>query len=214
MAGPWQEALGKLLAAGRAKGETAAHWPVLSNRDASGLILFARSAAAYARDHGLPSATFDEWYQFSLPALGWKGSGDKFALTDAQQTASYERMDELWMAISLLADRLDDAHVPFDLAAVGSPIGSDATYKRLAGDAWATMKAGDDAAAAAAHPKAQAAADNLKAATGRDVAADADAAAKKDKKAKDGGGGGLAILAVLLLLAADDDGRRSRRRSY
>jgi len=200
--GQWSDALAKFKQVAGARGNVpGAALPRLSNRDTSGVLLFARSAAAYERDHGDPSASFD-WYGFALPALGWLKTGDKFIMTDDQMAADYPRAVELWVALDVLATQLDAKGVPFEVSKVGTPAATDNTYRKLAADAWDVMQKSDPASAHAVRPNQ---------APAPASPSDVDAAARKKKS---DGGGGVAVLALLALLALSDDKPRNRRRRY
>jgi hypothetical protein len=129
----------------------------LSNRDAAGLILFARRADKLlkanadplniaAQDRGLFN-----WYANSLQALGWAKRGDRFDMSDAWQKQPYVDPNQLMAELGNLASMLDAAHVPFK---VEDPSGSDAKYRTLALDAYHTMQKLDPASADQHHPPA------------------------------------------------------------
>lgn len=185
------------------RGTTSQGNPIITNREASGLILFARAAAAYGRDHGAPALTFDNWYQLALWTLGWIAPGDKFLMSEEHQLSTTAPHDQLWQAAGDIARKLDDAHVPLAIGAVGSPAGTEQTYKKLATDAWQVMQSADAARAAVTSPP-----------TDGVVRPVAEAARKsKDKDKGSGIGIGGAAVALLLLLAFSDDDNR-KRRSY
>lgn len=114
--------------------------PTLSNREASGLISFARAAFnLYSKTQYLDP--FD-WYGWTLAALGWTKAGDKFAVDTAHQLAAFPRAAELRAALGQLAAQLDGHDLPF--RAVVDPRGTDKGFRQLAKDAWAVMRRAAD----------------------------------------------------------------------
>lgn len=203
---PWQDALAKLRKMGT-RGLSAQGNPIVTNREASGLILFARAAAAYGRDHGAPGLAFDGWYPIALHTLGWNTPGDKFLMGEEHQLSSTAPVDAIWTELARLAAQLDTAKVPLAIGVVGSPSGTDSTYRKLAADAWQVMQASDPSSAQAVKPTSTPRTPDAAVTSPSDV----ETARKKQKDS--GSGGGVAIVAALLLLAfADDDNRNSRRR--
>jgi hypothetical protein len=121
----------------------------MSNRDASGLILFARAAQRVLEAQAdplnvAPSMAFD-WYARSLPALGWVKRGDKFVMTDKWQHAPYADATELLANLSSLASMLDAQGIPFKM--LRSPQGNAESYKQLALDSYHLMQRTDPSAA-------------------------------------------------------------------
>ena len=197
--GAWSDALAKVRTLAATRGNVpGTTLPQITNRDASGLLLFARAATAWARDHGKPDATFD-WYGFALPALGFRATGDKFKIDEAQQLAPYSEAAGLWTALDVLATQFDAAGVPFDVSKVGSPMGSDTSFRKLASDAWDVMKKSDPAAR---EGQTQV----------RDGISTAQATGNVAKKKRDNGSGLGALLLVGALVYALSDEKRTHRR--
>lgn len=136
----WSEALKKF------------YKPKLTNREAAGLIEFARALwRAYDKDKDISLPSFD-WYPWALLALGYFKLGDKFKIDTAFQLSPFAKSLELWEQLNGMASSLDAAKVPF--RAVVDPRGTDKGFRKLASDAWAAMKTlrAADATAAAAPP--------------------------------------------------------------
>jgi hypothetical protein len=112
----------------------------LTNRDASGLIQFARAVYNKTIKDGGPNIALTpfDWYGYALPALGWSKPGDKFRDDSAHQLAQYPAAVQLWTALLTLAGELDAQGVKFSTPV--SPKGTAKTYKQLALDAWNVMK--------------------------------------------------------------------------
>ncbi len=111
--------------------------PTWSNREASGIILFAREVVRlYGKGEGFQG--FD-WYPYALTALGWKHPGDKFKVTAAHQALPYGDSAPLRASLKWIATTLDAEGRPFQM--VADPRGSDASFRKLAADAWAQMQA-------------------------------------------------------------------------
>lgn len=107
-----------------------------TNRDAAGLIGFARAAFnRYRLKYGL--TPFD-WYAFALPALGWRKPGDKFDTSAKWQAQPYPARDLLVRALTTFANELDSQGQPFEM--VVPPVGTDAKFRALASDAWKVMQ--------------------------------------------------------------------------
>ena len=116
--------------------------PTLSNREASGLVSFARQVVnVFGRQTHLDP--FD-WYAWTLSVFGWTKPGDKFAVNTAHQLAAFPRAAELRAAIAKLGAQLDEAKIPFRL--VVDPRGNDRSFRALAKDAWAVMQRGAEPA--------------------------------------------------------------------
>lgn len=118
--------------------DTLARLPLakMTNRDAAGLIAFARAAFnRYRLKYGL--TPFD-WYAFALPALAWIKPGDKFKTDAAWQAKPYAARDLLVHALNTFAAELDSQGQAFEM--VTNPVGTDAKFKQLASDAWNVMK--------------------------------------------------------------------------
>lgn len=114
----------------------------MTNRDAAGLILFARAAQRLLEAHAdplnvAPSMAFD-WYRNALLTLGWAKHGDKFVMTDNWQKQPYVDAGQLLAELDSLASMLDAAHVPFKM--LRNPQGDAAAYKQLALDAYHLMQ--------------------------------------------------------------------------
>ncbi len=163
--GQWSDALNRLRASGDERGRTPLGNPKISNREASGLILFARAATAFARDHGLPGASFD-WQTFGAQI----GDG-----SEASQLLDFPAAEQLWTTLQAMADAFDAGAIQLDLSRIGSPAGTDATVRKLRADVAAGVNT------AAKTP------DNVPPSRPTD---DVEAAKKKPK---DDGGGGLAL---------------------
>lgn len=182
----WNEALSFAMTQTSSAKRTAAGYPQLDNREASGLILFARDVAAYARKQGIP---FDlDWYALALPALGWSKPGDKFVMTVPHQLSAYAASSALWTVLGELARKLDAAGVAFKM--VRDPAGTSATYQQLASAAWARMKAESPQLASKA----------------KGASTSSSSAASTEQSDSQGGGSGGAILLLLagLALMMDD----------
>lgn len=208
----WQEAVSTAMS--MASGKRVGRFPSLTNREASGLILFARQVMEYAVGQGHP-VTFD-WYAFALSALGWRKRGDVFDMSTAHQIANYPTSTELWSALEMMASQLDEAKVPFEL--VRDPGGTETTYKRIAEDAWQHMQRESplDAQASTATANANkgnggkskpAASSTSTPATSRAVAP-VPAGAARDRGERSSNGGDLGTIALIGLVAlaifADD----------
>jgi len=120
----------------------------LSNRDAAGLILFARKAQAKLKAAADPldisaREAFD-WYPDALLALGWAKRGDRFDMSEAWQKQPYVDSGQLMAELANLAGLLDRYHVAFH---VEDPSGSAAKYKQVALDAYHLMQKLDPASA-------------------------------------------------------------------
>jgi hypothetical protein len=114
----------------------------MTNRDAAGLILFARAAQRLLEAHAdplniAPSMAFD-WYRNALLALGWAKRGDRFLMTDHWQKQPYVDSGQLMAELQSLASMLDAQHVPFKM--LRNPQGDAAAYKSLALDAYHLMQ--------------------------------------------------------------------------
>lgn len=109
-----------------------------TNREASGLIGFARSAYNTFGKAAQVSLTPIDWYAFTLPALGWSKVGDKFKVDTAHQLAKYPASAQLAAALAQLAAELDAQGVAFRVLV--DPRGTDASFRALATDAWAAMQ--------------------------------------------------------------------------
>ncbi|MGD9603916.1 MAG: hypothetical protein AB7O21_19550 [Gammaproteobacteria bacterium] len=117
----------------------------LTNRDAAGLIQFARLVYnKYVKKQNVALTPYD-WYRFAVAALGWFKRGDKFKIDVKQQLLPYpkEAADPLKLSLATMARELDEAGVPFEM--VTDPRGNDASFRKLAKDAWAAMQALDKA---------------------------------------------------------------------
>lgn len=114
--------------------------PTLTRREAQGLVSFARSAFNTYTKGGASLTPFD-WYPYALAVLGFEKPGDKFKVDTAFQLGQAPRYlyDQLKAALITMASELDDQSIPFRL--VVDPRGTDATYRKLAKDAWAAMQA-------------------------------------------------------------------------
>lgn len=112
--------------------------PKYTNREASGLISFARAVVArYGKQPNVALTDWD-WYAYALPALGWQRSGDKFKVDTKWQLQPYVANRQLRDALLTMAAELDEASVPF--AAPVDPRGTDAGFRQLAVDAWTVMQ--------------------------------------------------------------------------
>jgi hypothetical protein len=188
---------------------TPAGFPQLTNREASGLILFARQVSEYATGKGHPLA-FD-WYAFALAALGWKQRGDLFDMSTAQQVKVYAPSTELWSALQAMGSKLDELQVPFEL--VRDPAGTEGTYKRIAEDAWAFMQRESpaDASAAIATSAARTKQTPAMPATphrqtpARELPVASAPRRERDRESDSGGGIGTILLIGLLAYAFSDD---------
>jgi peptidoglycan hydrolase-like protein with peptidoglycan-binding domain len=108
-----------------------------TNREASGIIAFARSAATTYAQQGITLSPFD-WYVFALPALGWSHVGDRFKVDTQQQLQTYPQSTKLRLALLQMVTELDQAGQPFRLLV--DPRGTNATFRALANDAWSRMQ--------------------------------------------------------------------------
>jgi hypothetical protein len=121
----WTEALSKIRK------------PVITNREAAGLIKFGRAVfAKFGRSPTLAIKPFD-WYAFALPALGWFHEGDRFKVDAHQQDGTYPTALELWEQLNGLATDLDAQGVAFSL--LTNPQATAATFRAMALEAWRTM---------------------------------------------------------------------------
>lgn len=121
----------------------------MTNRDAAGLILFARAAQRLLEAHAdplnvAPSMAFD-WYRSALLGLGWAKHGDQFVMTDKWQKSPYVDPTQLVAELGTLADMLDAQHVPFKM--LRNPSGNAEAYKSMALDAYHLMQKLDPASA-------------------------------------------------------------------
>lgn len=114
----------------------------LTNREASGLIEFARAVYNKVVKTAGPSVALTpfDWFAYALPALGWFKKGDKFLMDVPHQLAQYPAALQLWTALLTLAGELDGQGVKFALPSGADPKGSTKTYKQLALDAWDVLK--------------------------------------------------------------------------
>lgn len=200
----WREAISFALS--QAPGKRVGRFPTLTNREASGLILFARQVTEYAVGKGHP-VSFD-WYAFALTALGWRKSGDVFDMSTKQQISAFPASTELWGALEQLASRLDEAKVPFEL--VRDPTGTESTYKRLAEDAWTFMQRESPLDAAASQVTAQQRKASATASKPRAIPASSSAQREQARgggtdNGKSGAGWGAVILIALVAYAATRD---------
>jgi len=112
--------------------------PSYTNRDASGVIGFARALFnTYAKEPSVALSPWD-WYAFALPALGWGKPGDRFKVDTAHQLGAYRFTKELRASLATMARELDAANVPFRMLV--DPRGTDKGFRKLALDAWDAMK--------------------------------------------------------------------------
>lgn len=112
--------------------------PQFTNREASGVIGFARALfRAYSKEPSVSLTPWD-WYAFALPALGWSKPGDRFKVDTAHQLQPYTFAAQLRKSLVTMAEELDAANVPFRVLV--DPRGTDKGYRQLALDAWAAMK--------------------------------------------------------------------------
>ena len=114
----------------------------MSNRDAAGLILFARAAQRLLEANAdplnvVPSMAFD-WYHSALLGLGWAKRGDQFVMTEKWQKSPYVDPTQLLAELQSLADMLDAQHVPFKM--IRNPSGNSEAYKSMALDAYHLMQ--------------------------------------------------------------------------
>jgi hypothetical protein len=110
----------------------------ITNRDASGLVGFARAIVrTYGKEPNVSLSPWD-WYAFALPALGWAKPGDKFKIDTKHQLLGYAFARELIDSLKRMATELDASGVPF--RAVVDPRGTDKGFRQLAADAWQAMK--------------------------------------------------------------------------
>lgn len=112
--------------------------PTFTNREASGVIGFARATfRQYSKEPNVSLSPWD-WYAFALPALGWSKPGDRFKVDTAHQLQPYTYSKQLRDSLQRMAGELDAGAVPFKLLV--DPRGTDKGYRQLALDAWAAMK--------------------------------------------------------------------------
>jgi peptidoglycan hydrolase-like protein with peptidoglycan-binding domain len=112
--------------------------PTWTNREAAGIIGFARAVFnQYGLKQGIALTPWD-WYAYALPALGWVTTGDKFKVDTKQQLQTYPASSALRSALQRMVTELDQGGVPFKLLV--DPRGSDAVFRKLANDAWAAMQ--------------------------------------------------------------------------
>lgn len=205
----WKDALARIKPASLDK---------VTNRDAAGLISFARSA--YKRYQQKYALTPFDWYSYALPALGWYEKGDKFAINAKRQAMTYPVAELLWVALDRFADELDKQGQPFEM--VTNPVGTDAKFKQLATDAWDVMKREGSAEGSSRDAETARQVDIVVEAGKHhdilpsftpqgDVLLEVTATPKKKKPApepekKKGGGGGGIWLLLLLALAASEKG--------
>jgi hypothetical protein len=202
----------------------------LTNRDAAGLIEFARAVwRAYDKDKNVAFPAFD-WYPWALLALGYFKLGDKFKIDTAFQLSPFAKSLELWEQLNGIAQSLDAAGIPF--RAVVDPRGTDKGFRKLASDAWGAMKTlrAADATAAAAPPpfdpdarKGFASPDDpfevvatvkpKKKTEPEQIELPGIETPKKQEPATSSGGGGAALLFLLFAFGSKKGrGRRSARR--
>jgi len=115
--------------------------PSWTRREAAGLILLARSTFnVYEPQPNITLSNFD-WYPFALADLGWEKQGDKFKVDTAFQLQPVPQYlyEKLRGALTSMAIELDTQNVPFKL--VRDPRATVETFKQLANEAWAAMKA-------------------------------------------------------------------------
>lgn len=112
--------------------------PSWTNREASGLIGFARAAYNTFGKAAAVALTPIDWYAFTLPALGWLQVGDKFKIDTAHQLSPYPASAQLAAALGQLATELDAQGVKFRVLI--DPRGTDKTFRALATDAWTAMQ--------------------------------------------------------------------------
>lgn len=118
--------------------ERSAKQSSLTNRDASGLVGFARAIVrTYGKEPTVSLSPWD-WYAFALPALGWSKPGDKFKIDTKHQLLRYTFARELIDSLKRMAAELDTSGVPF--RTVVDPRGTDKGFRQLAADAWQAMK--------------------------------------------------------------------------
>lgn len=178
----------------------------LTNRDASGLIQFARAVYNKTIKEAGPNVALTpfDWYAYALPALGWLKKGDKFLDDVKHQLQQYPAALQLWTALLTLAGELDGQGVKF--AAPVDPRGTAKTYKQLALDAWNVMKSEapkpEDVASAQPVDTPIKVDDKPGDTTSETV--------PPKKKAKSGDGGGGAIVILLLLAAAGGKRKHAR----
>jgi Putative peptidoglycan binding domain len=112
--------------------------PTWTNREAAGIIGFARAVFnQYGLKQGIALTPWD-WYAYALPALGWVTTGDKFKVDTKHQLQTYPASSVLRSALLRMVTELDHGGVPFKLLV--DPRGSDAVFRKLANDAWAAMQ--------------------------------------------------------------------------
>ena len=112
--------------------------PEYTNREASGLIRFARGIVNTYGPNPQVSLTPWDWYAYALPALGWFKDGDKFKVDTKHQLQPYKASAQLRAALVTMSSELDEAGVPF--RAILDPRGSDTVFRGLAKEAWEVMK--------------------------------------------------------------------------
>lgn len=115
--------------------------PSWTRREAAGLILLTRATFNVFEPQPNITLTNFDWYPYALAALGWEKSGDKFQVSTAFQLQPAPRYlyDQLRAALTNMANELDDQRVPFRL--IRDPRATVETFKQLAAEAWAAMKA-------------------------------------------------------------------------
>lgn len=113
---------------------------VISNREASGLVMLLRAWANFAASKHVTVPGTD-WYVFAKPALGWNVRGDRFVMTPTWQKQPYAHAGGLQGAFGRLGDALDAAGIEFKN--LQSPTGTDATYKSMAQLAYQRMQRED-----------------------------------------------------------------------
>ncbi len=111
--------------------------PKYTNREASGLIKFARNVVNTFGKQPNVSLTEWDWYAYALVALGWRKTGDKFKVDTSWQLQPYAASPQLRAALLTMAAELDEVSVPFKPS---DPRGTDATFRAMASDAWQAMQ--------------------------------------------------------------------------
>jgi hypothetical protein len=174
----------------------------LTNRDASGLIEFARAVYNKVTKTAGPNVALTpfDWYAYALPALGWFKSGDKFLMDTTHQLAQYPAALQLWTALLTLAGELDGQGVKFSIPSGANPRGTLATYKQLATDAWDVMK--KEAPSPKDVAKAQPVDEPIKVADTDGNKTDTTAETIPPKKSTSSGGDGALIFLALLVLGS------------
>jgi hypothetical protein len=113
--------------------------PSLTNREAAGLIGFARALYnKHVKQQPPIFLTPFDWYPFGLTALGWAKPGDKFKIDTTHQLQPYGNVAQLRAALGAMTKDLDTAQIPFAL--IVDPRGTDAVFRALASDAWTAMQ--------------------------------------------------------------------------